>query len=926
MRTIFLLWCLSLARFAAAQQDYFVKFPDDIIWVDCPATPHNYGTPEVSNITGTAPVISFTDEMITVVPDACFRIERVWMVTSIPSDPMLPCIYVPNPTPRSILNHPENLPGPVVSPAGTAAPWAPTVVKVAPGDPAPTDFSTFWSATANCYQYKQTIKIFDSQDAVVTDCPAAPLFFEDETPNDGQFWNELYWLNPVTNISDLSEMPVAVSITATDYCSGANVSFRYQLFLDLDRDGVMETVIRSDFLPGAGQVNYFNAFNPNFANGTPRDFDQRPVPTDQKYRFGMQQQVVGSQRIATVGWNTQAEPNTWVLPQLPPGTHKIKWSVNDGCGNEAYCEYPFTISDQNAANVRTLSGTAIQDANANCIADTLEPGLKGWRARLEALDALGDPEITQYSAPNPAGKYFFMTDTGNYRLTVLPPNGYWESCPADTLLPVNSVGDTTEINFAMKAVAFCPFLETDIGIWGLRRCFDNTYTVRYCNTGTAPAPDAFVRVTLDPFMNFISAGLPGVDEGNHTWRFNLGDIPVGDCGSFPLTVYLDCANTALGQTHCVEAHIFPDSFCLAIPGWSGAQVGVDGACLPDSVCFNIRNTGTAPTALLDYIVIEDNIINFQGNFQLLPGDSLRICVPANGSTWRLEAEQEPGSPGDPMPSVTVEACGQNGAGGFSIGFVSQFGEADGDPFVSIDCQQNMGSYDPNDKQGFPLGYGPDHLIPPGRPLEYLIRFQNTGTDTAFQVIIRDTLSPWLDPATVVSGASSHPYRFGLSGEGFLTFTFDQILLPDSNKNEAASHGFVKFRVHQRPGTPIGSVINNRAAIYFDFNEPVLTNETQHTVGVNFIPTGVSHLVAPKKYPDIQVSPNPAPRDATLYLQNISVDDGRFELFDGRGQFQLSRQIAGNRVESVMSHLPSGIYYFKVSVRGQVLGMGKIVVP
>ncbi|MCB0556652.1 MAG: hypothetical protein KDD02_24110, partial [Phaeodactylibacter sp.] len=63
----------------------------------------------------------------------------------------------------------------------------------------------------------------------------------------------------------------------------------------------------------------------------------------------------------------------------------------------------------------------------------------------------------------------------------------------------------------------------------------------------------------------------------------------------------------------------------------------------------------------------------------------------------------------------------------------------------------------NDKQGFPRGYGDEHYIYPGTDLEYLVRFQNTGNDTAFLVVIRDTLSEFLDIATVRPGAASHPY-------------------------------------------------------------------------------------------------------------------------------------------------------------------------
>jgi hypothetical protein len=66
------------------------------------------------------------------------------------------------------------------------------------------------------------------------------------------------------------------------------------------------------------------------------------------------------------------------------------------------------------------------------------------------------------------------------------------------------------------------------------------------------------------------------------------------------------------------------------------------------------------------------------------------------------------------------------------------------------------------------------------------------------------------------------------GGGIVRFVFENIMLPDSNVNEATSHGFVKFTIHPRSDVPLGTSIPNSAAIYFDFNEPVITNTSIHT--------------------------------------------------------------------------------------------------
>jgi len=137
-----------------------------------------------------------------------------------------------------------------------------------------------------------------------------------------------------------------------------------------------------------------------------------------------------------------------------------------------------------------------------------------------------------------------------------------------------------------------------------------------------------------------------------------------------------------------------------------------------------------------------------------------------------------------------------------------------------------GAYDPNDKLAR-TSTGSTEFWEPGADqwIDYTIRFQNTGTDTAFHVIITDTLPQGLDPATLQVAAASHPFTWELKGIGVLKFKFLGILLPDSNINEPRSHGFVGFRIKVRDGFMLdpGDEVVNIANIYFDFNPPVITD-------------------------------------------------------------------------------------------------------
>lgn len=152
---------------------------------------------------------------------------------------------------------------------------------------------------------------------------------------------------------------------------------------------------------------------------------------------------------------------------------------------------------------------------------------------------------------------------------------------------------------------------------------------------------------------------------------------------------------------------------------------------------------------------------------------------------------------------------------------------------------NTSIYDPNDKTAFPVGYGPDHLIEPGTDIEYLVRFQNVGNDTAFHVFVRDTLSAFLDPTTVEVTGFSHPYQLKVDSTGALEFAFYHIHLTDTITDEPGSHGYIRFRVSQKPGNVIGAIIRNQAAIYFDFNPPIITNLVFHTLGVDFVPEALA---------------------------------------------------------------------------------------
>ena len=148
-------------------------------------------------------------------------------------------------------------------------------------------------------------------------------------------------------------------------------------------------------------------------------------------------------------------------------------------------------------------------------------------------------------------------------------------------------------------------------------------------------------------------------------------------------------------------------------------------------------------------------------------------------------------------------------------------------------QMVRGSYDPNDKYETHEGlmYHADAML--GEYLNYTIRFQNKGTDTAFNISVRDTLDNNLNLSTLEITGASHAYNFSITNR-VIQWNFPQIKLPDDKVNEPGSNGFISYRIKTNRGLPVGTIIRNAAAIYFDYNLPVLTN-VENTILAELVP-------------------------------------------------------------------------------------------
>ena len=129
-------------------------------------------------------------------------------------------------------------------------------------------------------------------------------------------------------------------------------------------------------------------------------------------------------------------------------------------------------------------------------------------------------------------------------------------------------------------------------------------------------------------------------------------------------------------------------------------------------------------------------------------------------------------------------------------------------------------------------------------------------------------------------------------------------MPDSNVNERRSHGFVRYRIRPKSNLVAGNEVRNKASIYFDYNAPVVTNET---VNIVTVVTGVNpgpEIIGAK------VFPNPA--GSELFIQ--SKGEFSYKVFNIAGQLVMSKENNRDKAGISVVKLQKGVYMVLISNR------------
>lgn len=230
----------------------------------------------------------------------------------------------------------------------------------------------------------------------------------------------------------------------------------------------------------------------------------------------------------------------------------------------------------------------------------------------------------------------------------------------------------------------------------------------------------------------------------------------------------------------------------------------------------------------------------------------------------------------------------------------------------------VGSYDPNDKTCVQGAFFTSAQLSNNEELHYVIRFQNTGNAPTSFIVITDTLTPLLDFSTFRMISSSHPCTWSMAGWGNLRVEYNPIAIPPSSIDEPGSHGYFKYGIKCREAVVLGNAIDNTAAIYFDFNAPVITNTVTTLI---FDPVTVN---VPEITPSIvNILPYPNPSFDYIQIKFLnSTYPGTVSIhtFDVMGNLVSTDKIDPSSGSMNISGFSQGIYFSVVSDKnGKRLG-------
>ncbi len=415
-----------------------------------------------------------------------------------------------------------------------------------------------------------------------------------------------------------------------------------------------------------------------------------------------------------------------------------------------------------------------------------------------------------------------------------------------------------------------------------------------CDVSDASLP--FLRFSIDDgtnsgsiISNASGAYSIAVPQGTYTVTPELN--PYFTVSPSNLIVSFPSASTPTVQDFCITANGTFNDLEVAILPLEIARPGFD-------VVYSIqyKNKGTTILSGDINLLFDDNYLDYvsatpavssvtTGELRwtysnLQPFETREVLFTMNANT--------PTDPSFPLNSGDI------------LSYTAQINSAIGDETPEDNTfvlnQEVVNSYDPNDKRCLEG----KTILPTevGDYVTYLIRFENNGTASAVNIVVKDEIdTSTYDMSSFEVLNGSHDFVTKIRDTNVVEFIFENINLPF---DDATNDGYVSFKIKTLPTLVENDTFENKAEIYFDYNPAIITNLEQTKV------ESALSIETHEFINAIQLYPNPANDYLTVFSKDTSIQ--KIEVYTYLGK----KIMTSVNTESInIKNIESGLYILKV---------------
>jgi uncharacterized repeat protein (TIGR01451 family) len=513
---------------------------------------------------------------------------------------------------------------------------------------------------------------------------------------------------------------------------------------------------------------------------------------------------------------------------------------------------------------------------------------------LQGLSVLGN-SLTNINLKNGSSTLIFNPSPSNYL-----PNLAYVCCDTNKVQYVYSQLSAQGLG-NVEVNSYCSFAPG-----GTSYAIQGNVKYDYNNNGC----DANDQNKAFELFNISGGGTTGSTISNNSGNYNFA-VPAGSYTITPVLenpAYFNISPTTLTANFPTQTSPLHQNFCMTANGThndleviiiplTGARPGFDA-----KYKIIYKNKGTTPQSGNLVYNFDDNVMNFMSstvapssqstgilnwNFtNLLPFETKEIVV-----TLKLNTPtQTPALNGGDVLHYTAQINGGTD-------------ETPTDNAFALN-QTVVNSFDPNDKTCLEGTSITQTQV--GDYVHYMIRFENTGSANAENIVVKDVIDPSkFDITTLRPISGSHNFTTNVTNPNIVEFIFENVQLPFDDAN---NDGYITFKIKTKATLALGDSFSNTANIYFDYNHPIVTNTFTTTVQNVLATTEINNDKT-----QFSVYPNPV-QDVLFIKSKEKVV--KAEIYDAAGRILNSTSPTNNSIN--VSELAKGNYIIKLSTKDKTV--------